>query len=89
MQDVGKKLTLYFESTADSLKNESVNDSNDFYQTFVETALLLRQMMAKTSKNLDDDAMDNIEQVNSIPIDLLTLVSMLTDSPGVSNRQFS
>ena len=89
MQDVGKKLTLYFESTADSLINESVNDSNDFYQTFVETALLLRQMMAKTSKNLDDDAMDNIEQVNSIPIDLLTLVSMLTDSPGVSNRQFS
>ena len=89
MQDVGKKLTLYFKSTADSLINESVNDSNDFYQTFVETALLLRQMMAKTSKNLDDDAMDNIEQVNSIPIDLLTLVSMLTDSPGVSNRQFS
>ena len=89
MQDVGKKPTLYFESTADALINESVNDSNDFYQTFVETVLLLQQMMAKTSNNLDDDAMDNIEQVNSIPIDLLTLVSMLTDSPGVSNRQFS
>ena len=46
-------------------------------------------MMAKTSNNLDDDAMNNIEQVNSIPIHLLTLVSILTDSPGVSNRQFS
>ena len=41
--------------------------------------------MAKTSNNLDDDAMNNIEQVNSIPIHLLTLVSMLIDGSGVSN----
>ena len=68
--------------------NESVNDSNDFYQTLLETALPLRQMMAKTS-NVDDDTMNNIEQVNSIPIHLLTLVSMLIDGPGVSNRHFS
>ena len=76
MQGVGKKLTLYFKSTADALINESVNDSNDFYQTFLETALLLRQMMAKTSNNLDDDAMNNIEQVNSIPIHLVILVTL-------------
>ena len=69
--------------------NESVNDSNDFYQTLLETALPLRQMMAKTSNNLDDDTMNNIEQVNSIPIHLLTLVSMLIAGPGVSNRQSS
>ena len=46
-------------------------------------------MMAKTSNNLDDDTMNNIEQVNSIPIHLLTLYSMLIDGPGVSNRQSS
>ena len=84
-----KKLTLYFKSTADALINESVNDSNDFYQTLLETGLPLWQMMAKTSNNLDDDAMNNIEQVNSIPIHLLTLVSMLIDGSGVSNWQFS
>ena len=31
--------------------------------------------------------MNNIEQVNSVPIHLLTLVSMSIDGPGVSNRQ--
>ena len=44
-------------------------------------------MMAKTSNNLDDDTMNNIEQVNSVPIYLLTLVTILIDGPGVSNRQ--
>ena len=89
LRNVGKKLMLYFKSTADALINESVNDSHDFYQTLLETALPLRQMMAKTSNNLDDDTMDNIDQVNSIPIHMLTLVSMLIDGPGLSNRQFS
>ena len=65
--------------------NESVND---FYQTLIETALPLQQMVIKTSNDLDDDTMNNIEQVNSIPIHLLTLVSMLIDEPGVSNRHF-
>ena len=46
-------------------------------------------MMEKTSNNLDDNIIINIEQVNSIPIHLLTLVSMLIDGPGVSNCQFS
>ena len=74
-----QKLMLYFKSTADTLINESVNESNDFYQTLLETALPLRQMMAKTSSNLDDDTINNIELVNSVPIQLLTLVSMLID----------
>ena len=46
-------------------------------------------MMAKTLNNLDDHTMNNIEQVNSIPIHLLTLVSHLIDGASVSNRQFS
>ena len=46
-------------------------------------------MMAKTSSNLDDDTMNKIDQVNSIPIHLVTLVRMLIDGPGVSNQQFS
>ena len=44
--------------------------------------------MEKTSNNLDDNIITNIEQVNSIPVHLLTLVSMLIDGPGVSNHQF-
>ena len=35
------------------------------------------------------DTMNKIDQVNSMPIHLLTLVSMLIDGLGVSNRQFS
>ena len=89
LQNVGKKLTLYFKSTADSLISGSVNDSNNFYQTLLETALPLKYMMAKASNNLDDDTTINIEQVTSIPIHLLTLVSMLIDGPVASNRQFS
>ena len=84
-----QKLTLCFKSTADALINQSVNDSNDLYQTLLETALPLQQMMVKTSSDLDDDTMNNIDQVNSIPIHLVTLVRMLIDVPGVSNRQFS
>ena len=80
---------LYFKSTADALINESVNDSKDFYQTLLETALPLRQMMTKTSNNLDDHTTNNIEQLNSIPIHLLTSISILIDGLGVSYRQFS
>ena len=46
-------------------------------------------MMAKTSNNLDDDTMNNVEQVRSIPVHRLTLGSMLSDGTGVSNQQFS
>ena len=54
LRNACKKLTLYFKSTADALINESVNDSNDFYQTLLETALPLympiekRRIMMKT-----------------------------------------
>ena len=85
-QNCDKKLTLCFKSTADASINESVNDSNDFYQTLQEATLPLRQMIAKPSNNLDDNTMNNIEQINSIPINLHALVSMLSDGPGVSNR---
>ena len=44
--------------------------------------------MAKTSNNLDDDTMNNIEQLNSISIHLLTLVSILIDGPGVQIDNF-
>ena len=81
--NVGKKFTLYFKSTADVLINESVNDLNNFYQTLLETALPLQQMMAKTLNNLNDDTINNIELVNSISIHLLTLVSMLVDGQGI------
>ena len=69
--------------------NELVNDLNNFYQTLLETALPLQQMMAKTLNNLNDDTINTIEQVNSISIHLLTLVSMLIDGQGISNKQFS
>ena len=82
LRNVGKKLTLYFKSTTGALINELVNDSYDFYQTLIETALPLRQMMAKTLNNLDDDTMNNIEQVNSIPTYLITLVCTLSDKLG-------
>ena len=85
LQNVGKNLTLHFKSTTDALINELVNDSNEFYQTLIETALPLRQMMAKTLNNLDNDTMNNIEQVNSIPTYLITLVCMLIDKLGASN----
>ena len=88
LRNIGKKLTLFFKSTADALLNDSINDSDDYYQTLLDTVLPLRQMMEKTSNNLDDNIITNIEQVNSIPIHLLTLVSMLIDGPGVSNHQF-
>ena len=45
LQNIGKKRTLYFKSTADSLISGSVNDSNNFYQTLLETALPLKYMM--------------------------------------------
>ena len=89
LQNIRKKLTLFFKSTADDLINDSLSDSNDCYQTLLDTVLPLRQMMEKTSNYLDDNIITNIEQANSIPIHLLTLVSMLIDGPGVSSHQFS
>ena len=88
LQNIGKKLTLFFKSTAHAVINDSINNSNDYYQTLLDTVLPLRQTMEKTSNNLDN-IITNIKQVNSIPIQLLTFVSMLIDGPGVSNHQFS
>ena len=45
--NTGKKLTLYFKSTARALINESVNDSKDFYYTFLETAMILWTISSK------------------------------------------
>ena len=45
-------------------------------------------MATETSINFGE-TFKNIDQINSIPIHLLTLVSMLTDGQGVSNRRFS
>ena len=89
LQNIRKKLTLFFKSTANALINNSINDSNDYYQTLLDTVIPLRQMMEKISNNLDDNIISNVEHVNSIPIHLLTLVSMLIDGPGVSSHQFS
>ena len=47
LRNIGKKLTLFFKSTADALINDSINDSNDYYQTLLDTVLPLRQMMEK------------------------------------------
>ena len=88
LQNIGKKFTLFFKSTADAVINDSINNSNDCYQTLLDTVLPLRQMMEKISNNLDN-IITNIKQVNSIPIQLLTFVSMLIDGPTVSNHQFS
>ena len=81
LRNIGKKLTLFFK--ADALINDAIYDSNDYYQTLLDTVLPLQH------DNLDDNIITNIEQVNSIPIHLFTLVSMLIDRPGVSNHQFS
>ena len=83
LRNIGKKLTLFFKSTADALINDAIYDSNDYYQTLLDTVLPLQH------DNLDDNIITNIEQVNSIPIHLFTLVSMLIDRPGVSNHQYS
>ena len=38
LHNVGKKFTLFFNSTADALISDSVKDSNDFYQSMLDTA---------------------------------------------------
>ena len=53
LQNIRKKLTLFFKSTADALISDSINDSNEYYQTLLDTALPLRQI-EKTFNNLDD-----------------------------------
>ena len=47
LQNIRKKLTLFFKSTADDLINDSIIDSNDYYQTLLDTVLPLQQMMEK------------------------------------------
>ena len=83
-----EKAYIFFNSTASTLIFDSVKDSNEFYQSMLDTALPLRQMMTETSNNFDE-TFKNIDQIISIPILLLTLVSMLIDGPSVSNRHFS
>ena len=55
VQDVTKKLTFtfFFNSTVDVLIADSVEDSNDFYQGMLDTAVPL-QIMMETTNNFDE-----------------------------------
>ena len=46
-------------------------------------------MMASTSNTFKNSFVENFQEESSPPVHLLTLVSMLIDGPGVTNKTFS
>lgn len=70
--------------------SDLIPDYSDFYQSLLllEVVLPLRKMMASTSNVIKNSFVENFQE-ESTPVHLFTLLSMLIDGPGITNKKFS
>ena len=87
-QTVGKNVVVYFRKTADDFFNDAISEPSSFLRSFLEVLMPLRKFMASLENTFDRTFMEDY-QVTSVPIELLTLVSLLNYGPNIDNSSFS
>lgn len=67
--------------------SDLIPDYSDFYQSLLllEVVLPLQKMMASTRNAIKNSFVENFQE-ESTPVHLFTLVSMLIDDPGITNK---
>ena len=87
-QNIGKKIVVYFKGTADAFLSDALSAPSSFLRSMHELVMPLRKILSsKLNKFIGSFEEDC--QAKSVPIELLTLISMLIDGPFIHNRNFS
>ena len=85
---VSNKLTVCFKGTINMLLKHHVKVPDDFTRSIRDVVVPIRNSM-KIVKNKFDGSFKNECQKDSVPIELLVLISMLVDGVGIENQGFS
>ena len=88
---VNKKVTVFFESTIDMLLKDHIDiisEPNEFARSIKDVVIPIRNSM-KMIHNKFDGTFAVECQKDSVPIQLLVLISMLVDGTGIDNQGFS
>ena len=85
---VSNKLTVCFKGTINMLLEHHVEVPDDFTRSIRDVVVPIRNSM-KIVKNKFDGSFKNECQKDSVPIELLVLISMLVDGVGIENQGFS
>ena len=88
---VNKKVTVFFESTIDMLLKDHIDiisEPNEFARPIKDVVIPIRNYM-KMIHNKFDGTFAVECQKDSVPIQLLVLISMLVDGAGIDNQGFS
>ena len=87
-RNIGKKIVIYFKGTADAFLSDALSAPSSFLRSMHELVMHLRRILSSKSNDFDGSFEEDC-QTRSVPIELLTLISMLIDGPFIHNRNFS
>ena len=87
-RNIGKKIVVYFKGTADAFLSDALSAPSFFLRSMHELVMPLRKIFSSKSNDFDGSFEEDC-QTRSVPIELLTLISMLIDGPFIHNRNFS
>ena len=85
---IGRKVSLFFKDTFDSILFDRVVEPDNFMKSMRDIVQPIRNVMSLT-KNTFNGEFTSDSQINSVPIQLLSLISMLIDGTNISNKGFS
>ena len=85
---VGRTTSLYFKHTFNSIMRDSVVEPDNFMKSLRSVIRPIRDAMCIT-KNKFEGYFLNDSQTNSVPIQLLSFISMLVDGTYITNKGFS
>ena len=88
---VNNKVTVYFEGTIDMLLKDHFNVTSQpdaFARAIKDIVVPIRNSMKNTHNKFDGTFKAGCQK-DSVPIELLTLISMLIDGAGIENKGFS
>ena len=85
---VRKTVIVAFKDTIDQSVYCTASEPDAFIRSINEVASPIREMMSKVSNKSETQFRKN-SQINSVPIELLTLVSILIDGADISKKTFS
>ena len=85
---IGRKVSLFFKDTVDSILFDRVVEPDNFMKSMRDIVQPIRNAVSFT-KNTFNGEFTSDSQMNSVPIQLLSLTSMLIDGTNISNKGFS
>ena len=77
-RNIGKKLTVYFTTTADILILENIMTPSEIGQSMQDVVCMLRKEMSSIQNKFSGNFLSDC-QLKAVPTYLITLISMLID----------